>query len=390
MMTAHRRPLAMHVVNRFDVGGLENGVVNLINLMPEHQFRHMVVSLTEVTDFRRRLQRDDVVCVALHKPPGHGLKLYPAFRALLAEHRPAIVHTRNLGPLEMQPVAAWAGVPARIHSEHGREIDDLFGTNRKYRWLRRAYAPFVHRQVALSLDLQRYLVEGVGIPAGRVEQIYNGVDTQRFHPVRGPRMFADGCPFDPVRTWCVGTVGRMQGVKNPVLLARAFVRALELAPWLRPTLRLMMIGDGPVRSEVQALLASADAAALAWLPGERNDVPNVMRSLDCFVLPSLAEGISNTILEAMACGLPVVATAVGGNPELVRHGRTGEVVPTDDVEAMAAALVRRAEDPKQSAAWGAAGLLEVERRFSLQAMVQAYVHLYTSQLAVAGIGPEGN
>ena len=92
----------------------------------------------------------------------------------------------------------------------------------------------------------------------------------------------------------------MQTVKAQPVLARAFVRALELQPQLRARLRLVMVGDGPLRAEAQAVLDHAGVAALAWLPGERADVPDVMRGLDCFVLPSLAEGISNTILEAMA------------------------------------------------------------------------------------------
>lgn len=121
------RPLVMHVVYRFDTGGLENGIVNLINHMPPQAYRHMVVALTEVTDFSRRLRVPDVQCVALHKPPGHGAKVYPAFWRLLRQHRPAVVHTRNLAALEMQAVAWAARVPARIHGEHGRDVDDLDG-----------------------------------------------------------------------------------------------------------------------------------------------------------------------------------------------------------------------------------------------------------------------
>ena len=137
-----------------------------------------------------------------------------------------------------------------------------------------------------------------------------------------------------------------------------------------------MVGEGPLRAQAQAILDEAGVADLAWLPGERTDVPDVMRGLNGFVLPSLAEGISNTILEAMATGLPVVATRVGGNAELVAHGRTGQVVPPDDVEAMAQALLRMATDPARAAAMGQDARVEVEQRFSLQAMVAAYQHLY--------------
>lgn len=378
------RPLVMHVLHRFDTGGLENGVVNLINQMPRNAYRHMVVALTEVTDFRLRLKHDDVECLALHKAPGHGARLYARVTRLMRARRPAIVHTRNLGPLEMQVPAWLSRVPVRIHGEHGRELADLDGTSRHYQRVRRLYAPFVGRYVALSHDLARYLEGPVGIAPARVVQIYNGVDAERFAPaLAGPPPIA-GCPFAAPGYWLVGTVGRMQGVKDQTTLARAFVRALELQPALRERVRLVVVGDGPLREQAQAILDEAGMGALAWLPGERSDVADVMRGLKCFVLPSLAEGISNTILEAMATGLPVIATGVGGNAELVDHGRTGEIVPAADPEAMAQSLVRMAGDPARAAAIGLEGRAEVERRFSLQAMVSAYQDLYDRQLAAAG------
>jgi sugar transferase (PEP-CTERM/EpsH1 system associated) len=247
------------------------------------------------------------------------------------------------------------------------------------------YAPLVHRYVALSRDLESYLVQRVGIAARRVSQIYNGVDAQRFHLPVQTRPEISGCPFALPNQWLVGTVGRMQGVKDQTLLTRAFLQALVLQPALRQRMRLVLVGEGPLRAECQALLAAADASHLAWLPGERSDVADVMRGLNCFVLPSLAEGISNTILEAMASGLPVVATRVGGNPELVEDERTGLVVPAADVPAMAAALVRLAQAPQEAAEMGREGRWAVEQRFSLQAMVAAYQALYDQQLAAAGI-----
>jgi len=376
-------PLVLHVVYRFDTGGLENGVVNLINHMPEGAYRHLVVAMTEVAPaFAARVRKPGVVFEQLNQPPGHAWRLYPRIIALLRRHAPAVVHTRNLAALEAQVPAAWAGVPARVHGEHGRDVDDLDGSSRKYQWVRRAYSPFVHRYVALSQDLERYLTGRVGIAPRRVVQIYNGVDAGRFHPApdAGPQPLA-GCPFDRGRHWVVGTVGRMQTVKNQPLLAQAFVRALELAPALRESLRLVMVGDGPLRAQCTALLEAAGIADLAWLPGERTDVPDVMRALNCFVLPSLAEGISNTILEAMSTAIAVVATDVGGNAELVAHGRSGLVVPASDIDALATSLVQLAQDPARAAAFGREGRREVETRFSLQAMVAAYQGLYDRLLA---------
>ena len=377
------RPLVLHVVHRFATGGLENGVVNLINRMPVSAYRHAVLAVTEVTDFRHRISRDDVGFISMHKPRGHGANLYPPLLRVLRDLQPAIVHTRNLGPLEMQPVAAWAGVPVRIHGEHGRELDDLHGNNRRMQWIRRMYSPFVHRYIALSRDLEQYLAGRVGIAPRRISQIYNGVDGDVFCAASaGPAPLA-GCPFDATTHWLIGSVGRMQGVKHQTLLARAFVLALQQAPALRTQARLVLVGDGPLRAECSAILQAGGAHAHAWLPGERADVADVMRGLSCFVLPSLAEGISNTILEAMATGLPVIASAVGGNGELVRDGQTGLLFPSDDVQALANAIVRLHQDRPAARVMGQAGRAAVDARYSLQAMVAAYQQVYDSQLAAA-------
>jgi sugar transferase (PEP-CTERM/EpsH1 system associated) len=377
-------PLICHVVYRFDTGGLENGVVNLINHMPRAAARHMVVALTEVASgFAARVQRRDVEFVALNKPPGHGAKLYPELARLLERCRPAVVHTRNLAALEMQPAAAWAGVPLRVHGEHGRDAEDIDGTSRRHQWVRRLYSPFVHRYVALSRELGDYLVQRVGIGKARVSQIYNGVDTLRFRPAHGNvREPVAGSPFNDPRLWVVGTVGRMMTVKAQPDLARAFVLAVQQQPALRERLRLVMVGDGPLRAEVQRLIADAGMADLAWLPGERGDVPEVMRGLDAFALPSIAEGVSNTILEAMASGLPVIATAVGGNPELISDKRTGLLVPAAEPDAMARGLIAWAGDPLAAKNLGTAGRERVLRRFSLQAMIDAYLAVYRGAAAV--------
>ena len=375
-------PLVVHLVYRFDTGGLENGVVNLINHMPAAAYRHAVVALTEVVpSFAARIRRDDVQYLSLHKPPGHGVKLYPRLLKLFREMRPAIVHTRNLAALECQVPAALAGVPLRIHGEHGRDADDPDGSVRRYQWLRRAYGPFVHHFVALSRDLQSYLVDKVGVPPRRITQIHNGVDLARFDRAGALRVAPPGCPFTDPALFVAGTVGRMQTVKAQPLMAQAFVRALQMQPTLRERLRLVMVGDGPLRADAQAVLDAAGVADLAWLPGERADVPDVMRGLDCFVLPSLAEGISNTILEAMACSLPVLATDVGGNAELVAAASTGRLVPAGDVQAMAGALVDMAADRAGAAAMGRAGRERVEQRFSLRSMVASYQALYERLLA---------
>ena len=378
-----KRPLVVHVVYRFDMGGLENGVVNIINNMTADKYRHAVIALTNVTDFRSRVIRSDVVFYGLNKAPGHAFWLYPELFRLFKKLRPAIVHTRNLAALEVL-VPAWiAGVSVRIHGEHGRDVGDFDGTNKKFQWLRRIYAPFVSHYVALSRDLAGYLTEKVHISANRITQVYNGVDSVRFSPRQlSDRKIGQGCPFTGSNLWIVGTVGRMQTVKDQLTLTRAFLRALEIAPSLKTHVRLVLVGEGPLREQCLRLLTSAQIAHLAWLPGERNDISAIMHGLDCFVLPSLAEGISNTILEAMACGLPVIATNVGGNADLVLHGITGYIEPAGEVNAIAHRLVELATSPELAQKMGRAGRQRVLDKFSLDAMVGTYQCLYDRFLGI--------
>ncbi|MEO6697225.1 MAG: TIGR03088 family PEP-CTERM/XrtA system glycosyltransferase [Gammaproteobacteria bacterium] len=369
-------PLIAHIIHHFDVGGLENGLVNLINRMPADRYRHAVVCLDGYTDFRKRIEREDVQFYALGKQPGHDLGLYWRLWRVLRQLRPDIVHTRNLSALEGQFVAALAGVRARVHGEHGRDVFDLHGHNRKYNLLRKLARPLVQRYIALSRDLQSWLVQTVGVPPERIAQIYNGVDSARFHPRAGERTPIGPPGFLRGGEIVIGSVGRMAEVKDYPTLVRAFLQVVEVEPLARERLRLVIVGDGPSRAACLEQLRAADATEVAWLPGERPDVPDIMRALDMFVSPSLGEGISNTILEAMASGLPVVATRVGGNPELVEAGRTGQLVPPGDAQAMAQALKRYLDDGEERIRHGLAAREKAERLFSMEAMVRRYGDVY--------------
>jgi sugar transferase (PEP-CTERM/EpsH1 system associated) len=378
-------PLIVHVVYRFGVGGLENGIVNLINRMPQHQWRHAIVALTEISaEFARRIERRDVGCIAIGKRPGHLVRDYPRLFRLFRELGPAIVHTRNLAALEAV-VPAWAaGVPVRIHGEHGWDMQDPAGKRRRYRNVRRLYRPFVDRYVALSRHLEDYLEQQVAIAPDRISQIYNGVDTERFRPSREGRLPIPGCPFGEPGQWLLGTVGRMEAIKDPLTLARAFVRAHEQGSAAARQLRLVFVGEGALRNEVQKVLERSRVLDRVWFAGERADVPEIMRGLDCFVLPSLAEGVSNTILEAMASGLPVVATRVGGNSELIESGMTGVLVPPSSIDAMAQAILDYFADRSTARRHAKAALRVVDARFSLARMVADYVGVYEGALTAAG------
>jgi glycosyltransferase involved in cell wall biosynthesis len=173
-------------------------------------------------------------------------------------------------------------------------------------------------------------------------------------------------------------------VKDQVNLARAFVTALREAPVARERMRLVLTGDGPLRPDVERVIDDAGVRPLVWFAGERSDIPEILRQLDCFVLPSLGEGISNTILEAMACGVPVIATRVGGNGELVSEGYTGTLVEPADGAALARGILAYFHDPALGRRHGAGGRQRVVGSFSLQGMVDRYHELYSKSLRDCG------
>lgn len=375
-MTENGRPLIVHVIRRLSMGGLENGLVNLINHMDSTRYRHAVLCLKDYNNFSERIARENVEVMALNKREGQDLGIHARLWRVLRKVRPAIVHTRNLPGLEYLVPSAFAGVPVRIHGEHGRDMYDLDGLNKRYLLLRKLVNPFTHQYIAVSRDLANWLVRSVGVRPDRVAQIYNGVDLRRFHPRDGSRPSLGPPDFASPENLVVGTVGRMETVKDQLTLVRAFVQLLNREPKTRERLRLVIIGEGPLRKEAEKLLRDANAGHLAWLPGERNDVHAIMKSLDLFVLPSLREGISNTILEAMASGLPVVATRVGGNPELVEEGKTGWLIPSADLIALGEAIRSYLLHPELLSIHGQAGRKRAEECFSLEKMVREYASVY--------------
>ena len=364
----------VHIIYRLDFGGMENGLANLINGLPADRFSHVILCLTEATDFRRRIRHDSLEIIECRKPPGNHLPTYWRIFRELRRLRPDIVHTRNLGTLDLNWVALLAGCRHRVHGEHGWSPADPRGLSRKHRLLRRLCDPAVGRYVAVSRDIARWLVDVIGIAASRVETIHNGVQIDRFTPrddVGGaePEEAGNG------RLLVFGTVGRQEPIKGLDVFLRALHELLDQRPEYRGRMKAVMAGDGP---DHQALQRLRDKLGLQMveLPGACTDVPGLLREFDFFVQPSLNEGISNTVLEAMASGLATIATDVGGNPELIRDGEEGQLVSPNDPKGLGDAIARYLEDRELRQRHGRAARRRVEDEFSLPAMIHNYQSLY--------------
>jgi sugar transferase (PEP-CTERM/EpsH1 system associated) len=365
--------LVVHVVHCLEIGGLETGIVNLVNA-PRAGQRHAIICMTRGGANRANI-RPDVSVFELNKSDGHDLRTFARLIGLLRRLRPAVVHTRNWAAFDGVLAARLAGVRRIAHGEHGRDIADPDGRNRRRKVLRRLLAPMVDRFTTVSDDLRRWLVEEVGIAPAKVVRIHNGVDTERYAPgdrdeIRA-RLGIRSCQT------VVGTVGRLDPVKDQATLIQAFARLAAEAV-------LVIAGDGPCRNELRDQATALGLGDRVRFLGERHDVSQVLRAMDVFVLPSIAEGISNTILEAMATGLPVVATRVGGNPELVVPGVTGQLVPRQNPDALAESIGEYLSDPVQRSDHGAHARARATGVFGLDAMRDAYADLYAR---LGGIGP---
>lgn len=369
-------PLILHVIHHLTTGGLENGLVNLINKMPESAYRHAIVCVEDYSDFRDRIQRRDVDVIALHRSQIGVWKMQRELYSLCRSLRPAIIHTRNQSGLDALLPAWLARVPCRIHSEHGWDIDNIDGKKRKPALLRRLHAPLVNRYLTVSKHLANYLVTQVKIDARRITQIYNGVDTEKFYPSKNKVLDLLPNSFQVSDRIVIGTVGRIQAVKDQATLLRTFAALLRKYPNLRANLRLVIVGDGPLLTDLQQLAENLLVADLTWFAGAQKNIPDWLRLMDIFVLPSLNEGISNTLLEAMASGIPVIATQVGGNPELIEAGRNGEFFACGDQQALLALLNRYIQDQELRSAHGENSRQIVLQRFSIQAMVEHYQKTY--------------
>ena len=357
------RPLHIcHIVLSLEPGGLENGVVNVVNGLDPAEFRASVCCLQRAGGFAARL-RPGVEIASMELRPGNDPWLPLRVARQLRRWSVDIVHTRNAEPFFYGVLAGrLAGVPAVVHSEHGRVFPEKPWRALAQRLLlRRVDAAF-----AVSEQLKSDLVRELRIPADRIEVLHNGVDIARFQrlPVRAPA-------GDAARVLVIGSVGRLAAVKNYALLLHAMAR-LPAAP----ACRLILIGEGPEKTALRQLAAQLGLEARVEFSGHREDVPQLLEQLDLFVLPSLSEGMSNTVLEAMAAGLPVLASDVGGNRELIASDQTGVLFPSGDVAALAGELLRLLGSPDLRARLGAAAARRARTEFSMEAMLDRYASLY--------------
>ncbi len=344
-----------HVSLTLKTGGLERILADLSRHHDRTACMPEFLAIREVGRFADEI-RDAGGIVHQLKPAGR-LGQIGQMRRLFAEQGFDVIHTHNTYPHLYASVAArLAGVPVVINTRHGQRAGHGWKSRTQFRWASR----LVDRIVAVSDDAANLCIEVDRIAPKKVQRIWNGIDLSDFS-------FAGPAPR-PVAI----SVARLSAEKDFPTLLRAIPQVVAQIP----KFRLTIVGDGPERAGLVRLASELQITGSVDFPGERTDVPALLRDAGFFVSSSLTEGISLTLLEAMAVGLPVVATAVGGNPEIVIQDETGLLVPAGDPAAMAKAIVSMCRNQSQWQALGTAGRERVVRNFDVHRMARDYERLY--------------
>lgn len=351
-------------------GGIETLIVDFARHLRDAGFTPRVAVFQGQGSLERDLNRMDIAVHRLEKREGVDLRMVWRLRRLLGECRAAVVHSHNFSTWLYTTLAVHTlgRRVVHVHTEHS----NVDFAPRRY-WIERLLGRYTDRTVAVSAAVRDVMIRDIGIAPERVALIYNGIDMTRFRPnggLRGQTRAALGIAPDEI---AIGIVARLVPVKDHQTLVASFRLLRER---VSRRVRLVLVGDGPERAALAREIAAHDMSAAVMLLGERHDIPALLNALDIYALTSVNEGMNLTLLEAMSTGLPVVATAVGGNPEIVADGETGMLAPARDAAALATAFARLVEDEGRRRRFGEHGRRRVESRFSQSAMLDAYLALY--------------
>ncbi len=371
----------LHVVPDLEVGGLQSGLVHLVNGLPRDGFHHEVCCLHEAGRFRDRLP--PVVRVHELRAGWHDPRAAIRLARVIRRLRPEIVHARNWSTWPDSVVATALARGGRlIFSLHGWDTDAPVRPLRA--WACRRLSRHTDHLCSVSRHAARLFAAETGLDPRRFEILPNGVDIARFAP-RDDRAAVRGELGIEPDALVIGTVGRLAAIKDYSLLMWA------TAVLIRGTgarCRLLVVGDGDERSFLEALARRLGIADRVDFVGWREDVDRLLGAMDLFAMTSRREGMNNAILEAMATGLPVVATAVGGTPEMIEDGRHGRLVPPGDPSALVRALKALLDDASLRRQMGEMARLRVAWRFSLDSTLARYAWMYRRLLRHPDAGPQ--
>lgn len=365
----------MHIVFSLECGGAEKVAIGLSGKLNGGVFNSCICCLDAFGELSDEARKKEIEVILVKRKPGKDITLPFRLARIIKEKRIDLVHTHNMGPLFYGTLAAkLAGVPVVINTRHSRE------KKRKgsYVW------NMNDAVITISEDAKKELLKWNRIDTKKTKVIHNGIDTNRYACLQDGSEARSMLNIN-TSTFVVGTVARLSPVKDQFTLIDAFSKVISETN----DAKLIFVGDGALREELISYTKKLGIYDKVMFLGFRDDVFNILPTFDVFVLSSLTEGISLTLLEAMAAGRPIVATNVGGNPEVIIDGVTGFLIPPKEPQNMSEAIAKILQNPELAKQMGEAGRRRVEEKFSLERMVKEYRDLYEECLERKGIGIRG-
>ena len=366
---------SMQCVNNLDIGGLERLVLTLSHRLQAEGFRSMICCIEDRGALAAEAEKMGIVVHALHARETGQWRAINRLNQLLNECHPNVFHSHNFKPFYYGAIARLRGAAdVHVHTRHG-----AFTKVHRAHWRYRLLRPWIDELVTVSADGRRQLAKQTGLNVSRIDVVVNGVDTDCFHPCNDKAAVRRALAV-PLDDYLILTAARFSVEKNLETLIQAF--ALVAAEHSKA--RLWLVGDGPERQMLAGLAQQLRIDSKIRFLGFRDDVAELLRAADVFTLPSLSEGLSVALLEAAASGLPIVATDVGGNREIVNPPECGLIVPARDPRALADAYLKLLHNPATCTLMGARARARIVEQFSLQRMVEEYSCLYTRLMTEKG------
>lgn len=376
--TTSDRPTICHVIHALGVGGAEVLVDTMLRRLTS-RYRGIVAVLDEVGEIGERLSNDGFIVEHLHRQPGIDRQCASRLRRFADKYNASLLHAHQYTPFFQAMLSRGLfGRRPVVFTEHGRHFPDL--PSRKRSAVNRLLLRKQDQLVGVGGQVRRALIDNEGLPADRVEVIYNGVDIASFATPAGNSRAEIRNEFGiSSENFLVIQVARLHRLKGHETALRAIAEAQKLVPQMR----LLIVGDGEERAAIELAIASEGLQDIVQLAGNRSDVADLLAASDAFLMTSISEGIPLTIIEAMAAGLPVVSTSVGGIPEMVTHEQSGLLASAGDHFALGRALVRVCNDAELRNKLIRSGRTVAIQQFSVERMLNSYADLYEKVLCHA-------
>jgi len=351
----------VHLVYSFGCGGLEKVIANLINHSKQYDVEHIIVSLTDDLSMLEQVNVG-VETFVLNKKSGNDLSTHIKLFSLLKKLKPMVINTYNFGTIEYHLIAKVAGVPVRVHSDHGRGGDDPAGKNKVHNIFRKFMAYFITEYIVVSYDLYQWVVHKIKINNRKVSLLFNGVE------------ISENIEYSNNKVKKFVTVGRLDKVKNQKLLINAFAKAVTTMEGFEHCI-LHIVGDGPLYNELSEQINSLEMNNSIYLLGFQSNIISILKNSDIFVLSSVYEAMPMTILEAMANKTPVICTDVGGISQFINEEQAW-FIESNNCDALTSKLSEVMKDEHKRSDKVTQAYRLVDNNYSVEKMVQEYMKKY--------------